>query len=106
MGFQAMIESYNGWWQARVWTRFQHKDLDALQQRSGRHVQALRQHRAARIDAAPGRRLFPVGWEFRPRQRPSGRLVYLRRSNEQSAVTLLGSDLAFGGGLAPPLGPG
>ncbi len=23
MGFQAMIESYNGWWQARVWSRFQ-----------------------------------------------------------------------------------
>jgi hypothetical protein len=36
MGFQAMIESYNGWWQTRVWTRFHHPDLDALQQRSGK----------------------------------------------------------------------
>jgi hypothetical protein len=90
MGFQAMIESYNGWWQSRVWSRFQHPDLDALQQRSLRHVQALRRHRAARMEAAPGRRPFPVGWRFQPRRRPGGRLVYLRRSNGQSQVTVLG----------------
>jgi putative transposase len=90
MGFQAMIESYNGWWQARVWSRFQHPDLDALQQRSLRHVQALRRHRSARVEAAPGRRPFPAGWQFQPRKRPTGRLVYLRRSNGQSEVTLFG----------------
>lgn len=90
MGFQAMIESYNGWWQARVWSRFQHPDLGGLQQRSLRHVQALRRHRAARIEAAPPRRPFPAGWQFQPRQRPSGRVIYLRRSNGQSAVTVLG----------------
>ena len=96
MGFQAMIESYNGWWQSRVWARFQHPDLDALQQRSGRHVQALRRHRAARIEAAPGRRPFPAPWAFQPRQRPTGRLVYLRRSSEQSAVTLFGHTWPLG----------
>lgn len=90
MGFQAMIESYNGWWQSRVWSRFQHPDLDALQQRSLRHVQALRRHRAARVEAAPPRRPFPAGWKSRPRQRPGGRLVYLRRSNGDSQVTVLG----------------
>jgi len=90
MGFQAMIESYNGWWQARVWSRFIHPDLDALRQRSLRHVQALRRHRAARVEAAPARRPFPVDWKFQPRKRPGGRLVYLRRSNGQSEVTVLG----------------
>jgi putative transposase len=90
MGFQAMIESYNGWWQARVWSRFQHEDLGALQQRSQRHVQALRRHRAARVEAAPGRRPFPAGWQFQPRKRPTGRLAYLRRSNGHSEVTLFG----------------
>jgi putative transposase len=90
MGFQAMIESYNGWWQARVWARFQHEDLGALQRRSQRHVQALRRHRAARVEAAPGRRPFPAGWQFQPRKRPTGRLVYLRRSNGHSEVTLFG----------------
>src|SRR3954462_6524614 len=58
-GFQAMIESFNGWWQARVWARFQHASLGELQQRSLRHVRALRAQRAARIEAAPHRRPFP-----------------------------------------------
>ena len=90
MGFQAMIESYNGWWQARVWARFQHADLADLQQRSSRHVRALRQHRAARIEAAPKRRPFPAGWELKLKERPQGRLIYLRRTNAQGEVTLLG----------------
>jgi hypothetical protein len=96
MGFQAMIESYNGWWQARVWSRFQHSDLAALQQRSLRHVQALRRHRAARIEAAPARRAFPASWKFQPRKRPGGRLVYLRRSNGQSEVLLFGRTWSLG----------
>jgi putative transposase len=90
MGFQATIESYNGWWQARVWTRFQHPDLPALQERSQRHVRALRQHRAARIEAAPARRAFPADWQLNLKTRPRGQLVYLRRTNAQGEVTLLG----------------
>jgi hypothetical protein len=96
MGFQAMIESYNGWWQSRVWSRFQHPDLDALQQRSLRHVQALRRHRAARIEAAPRRRPFPAEWKFQARKRPGGRLVYLRRSNGESQVTVFGETWSLG----------
>jgi putative transposase len=95
-GFQAMIESYNGWWQARVWARFQHQDLEQLQGRSGRHVQALRRQRAARIEAAPDRRPFPAGWELDLKKRPRGRLVYLRRSNGQSEVNLLGQTWPLG----------
>jgi putative transposase len=89
-GFQAMIESYNGWWQARVWSRFQHANLEDVQGRSQRYVAALRQQRAARIEAAPDRRTFPVNWKLNLKKRPGGRLVYLRRSNGSSAVTLLG----------------
>jgi putative transposase len=89
-GFQAMIESYNGWWQARVWSRFRHADLAGLQERSRRHVQALRQHRAARVEAAPDRRPFPAGWKLELKKRPRGRLVYLRRSSGLSEVSLLG----------------
>jgi hypothetical protein len=96
MGFQAMIESYNGWWQTRVWSRFLHADLGELQQRSARHVQALRRQRAARIEGAPPRRPFPAGWRFLPRERPGGRVVYLRRSNGQSEVTVLGQAWPLG----------
>jgi transposase-like protein len=90
MGFQAMIESYNGWWQARVWARWQHPSLQALQERSGRHVRALRRHRAARVEAAPPRRAFPADWRLDLKKRPGGRLVYLRRTNAQGEVNLLG----------------
>jgi hypothetical protein len=31
MGIQASIESLNGRWQAKVWARFQHPSLEALQ---------------------------------------------------------------------------
>jgi hypothetical protein len=95
-GFQAMIESYNGWWQTRVWSRFPHASLEDLQGRSGRHVQALRQQRVARIEAAPDRRAFPTGWKLDLKKRPRGRLVYLRRSNGFSQVTLLGQTWDLG----------
>ena len=70
--------------------RFQHPNVAALQERSLRHVRALRQHRAARIEAAPARRAFPAGWQLDLKARPRGRLVYLRRTNAQGEVTLLG----------------
>jgi putative transposase len=95
-GFQAMIESYNGWWQTRVWSRFQHQDLEQLQERSDRYVQAMRQQRAARIEAAPDRRPFPTHGKLSLKKRPGGRLVFLRRSNGNSAVTLLGQTWSLG----------
>ncbi|HEV3258974.1 MAG TPA: hypothetical protein VG013_19035 [Gemmataceae bacterium] len=96
MGFQAMIESYNGWWQVRVWSRFQHANLEDLQYRSSRHVQALRQQRLARVEAAPERRAFPASWKLDLKKRPRGRLVFLRRSNGLSEVTLLGRTWQLG----------
>jgi len=96
MGFQAMIESYNGWWQTRVWLRFHHPDLEQLQQRSSRHVVALRALRAARLEAAPARRAFPANWKLNLKQRPDGRLIFLRRSNGSSEVSLLGQTWPLG----------
>jgi len=90
MGFQAMIESYNGWWQAKVWARFAHAALNDLQERSRRHVVALRQHRSARVEAAPRRRVFPAQWELDLQATPRGRLIYLRRTDEQGRLEILG----------------
>jgi putative transposase len=95
-GFQAMIESYNGWWQAKVWSRFQHADLEGLQGRSQRYVEALRRQRAARLEAAPDRRVFPADWKLDLKNRPRGRLIYLRRSSGLSEVTLLGRTWPLG----------
>ncbi len=47
---QAMIESYNGWWQSKVWSRFQHHDLVDLQGHSQRYVAALRESSERRGD--------------------------------------------------------
>jgi hypothetical protein len=89
-GFQAMIESYNGWWQAKVWSRFHHANLADVQDHSQKYVVALRKHRAARIEASPDRRVFPANWKLNLKKRPCGRIIYLRRSNGNSELTLLG----------------
>jgi hypothetical protein len=90
MGFQAAIEGYNGWWQARVWLRFQHASVADLCNRSGRHVTALRRHRLARVEAAPQRRPFPAGWQLDLQAKPQGRLIYPRRTDGQGGVEVLG----------------
>jgi putative transposase len=95
-GFQAMIESYNGWWQAKVWSRFLHADLANLQDHSQRYAAALRKHRAARIEASPLRRVFPADWKFNLKKWPCGRIIYLRRSNGNSEVNLLGKTWPLG----------
>ena len=89
-GFQAAIESYNGTWQAKVWSRFVHDDLSGLQGRSRRHVDALRRHRADRIESAPSRRAFPERWSLNLQARLKGRMVYLRRTDATGAVEVLG----------------
>src|SRR3954447_13941422 len=95
-GFQAMIEGYNGWWQAKAWSRFQHQDLKDLQGHSARYVRALLKRPAARAEADPGRRPSPGDWKLNLKKRPGGQLVYLRRSNGPRAVDLLGQAWPLG----------
>ena len=89
-GFQAAVENYNGSWQAKVWSRFRHADLSGLQDRSRRHVTALRRHRADRIESAPARRAFPERWRLDLQARLKGRIVYLRRTDATGAAEVLG----------------
>ena len=89
-GFQSMIENYNGTWQAKVWTRFQHGSLPDLQGQSQRYVTALRRHRADRIESAPQRCAFPKRWHLDLQSRPRGRIIYLRRTSAEGAVEVLG----------------
>lgn len=89
-GFQASIESYNGSWQVRVWSRFTHGNLTELCERSQRHVVALRRHRAERSAAAPPRRRFPRRWELDLKRPLRGRLIYLRRTDAAGTAEVLG----------------
>src|SRR4051812_13407685 len=89
-GFQAAIENYNGRWQAKVWARFTHESSEGLQAQSNRYVAASRLRAAARIEAAPTRRPFPVDWVPDLQAAPRGRIIYLRRTGAAGGVELLG----------------
>jgi hypothetical protein len=89
-GFQASIESFNNAWQAKVWRRFRHHSLRGVQRRSARYIAAHRQRHARRIDAAPRRRHFPKRWKFDLQQHPCGKILFLRRTDDQGRVKLLG----------------
>jgi hypothetical protein len=90
IGFQAMVEGYNRWWRARVWTRFGVLCSADLWDRSERYVTATRCDRAARISAAPARRPFPAPWHFDVHAPPRGRIIFLRRTNDGSELRIFG----------------
>lgn len=89
-GFQAVVEHFNGLWQAKVWQRFHHDDLAALQAQSQRFIQAYWRHRAVRVERMTLRRPFPRGWTLNLQRPPQGRLIYIRRTDGYGAVSLLG----------------
>jgi len=88
-GFQAMIEGYNGLWQAKVWARFTFTTPDEVRQQSDRFVAAVRARRSERIDTAPSRRAFPVSWRLDLQAHPHGHIIFVRRTDAAGAVRLL-----------------
>jgi hypothetical protein len=88
-GFQAMIEGYNGLWQAKVWARFAFTTPEGVRAQSDRFVAAVRARRAERIDTAPPRRAFPEPWRLDLQAHPRGRIVFVRRTDALGVVRLL-----------------
>jgi len=88
--FQAALENFNGRWQVKVWHRFYHPSLTALQGRSAAYIAAARLRGGARASEAPPRRSFPRAWTFDPTVPPSGRVIFLRRTDAHGRATLLG----------------
>ncbi len=89
-GFQASIEGYNGRWQAKVWARFHHETLEALQEQSARYVTAHRCHTVARRESAPMRQPFPANWALSLKAPSQGRIIFVRRTDAQGRAALLG----------------
>lgn len=89
-GLQNAVESYNGLWQEKVWGRFEHHSLAALQEQSGKYVSASRQRHTQRIGNAPERRRFPAKWKQNDQAKVRGRIIYIRRTDERGHVTVLG----------------
>jgi hypothetical protein len=88
-GFQAAIESFNGLWQRKVLLRLRDPSLPELQERSARYIAASRARHAIRLADAPPRRLLGPGEPIDPRRPASGRIVFLRRTTDRGAVTIL-----------------
>lgn len=84
-GFQAAIESFNGRWQSKVWQRTRFGSLRELLAGSAGYVEASRRRAAVRIEGAPDRRR---SGDAEPRS--SGRMIFLRRTTDEGAVTVLG----------------
>jgi len=93
-GFQASIENFNGRWQAKVWSRFHFATRKALQAQSAKFITASRRRSAARMDGAPPRRCFPEGWTLDLQKLTPGKIFYLRRTNDNGQVSLLGHAFA------------
>lgn len=89
-GFQADIESFNGRWQAAVWQRFRFRNLTHVQRQSRKYVAASRHKLAARIQAAPARAPFPKTWRLNLQAPLQGTVIFLRRTDPQGRVHLLG----------------
>lgn len=89
-GFQAAIESFNGRWQRFVAARFSAFDLDELRERSDAFLAAQRRRHAVRVEAAPPREPLPDGFRLHVQTHPQGTIIYLRRTTDAGAITLLG----------------
>lgn len=90
MGFQALVENFNGRWQTKVWNRFHHDSLDALREKSARYIKAARDRSTTRIETAPKRRPFPKRWRLDLQRHPTGQIVFLRRTSDTGRAAVLG----------------
>lgn len=89
-GFQSTLENFNGRWQAKVWARFAPASLGELCESSARYILASRQRAVIRSESAPPRTPFPTEWQLDLQAPLHGRLIFLRRTSEHGAVSLLG----------------
>lgn len=94
MGFQAAIEHYNGLWQTKVWHRFVYASLMEVQAQTDRFLAARTLQLARRMAEAPARPPIPSTWRLDLQQPLRGQIVFLRRSDDQGHVTVLGRRFA------------
>lgn len=89
-GFQASVESYNGRWQRGTMQRFHFANIKEVQRQSDRYVEATRVKNASRRDASPDRWEFPSDWILDYQRRPKGKVIFIRRTNAQGHVHVMG----------------
>lgn len=93
-GLQNAIEGFNALWQAKVWQRFTFASLAHLNRHSAQYVRAHRARHATAAEQAPARQPFPTGWRLDLNAPLTGRLIYVRRTDDTGHVRLLGHRIA------------
>jgi hypothetical protein len=89
-GFQNAIEAFNGLWLAKVWQRWQVKDLAHLEALCASYVAAHRMRSSPRREATPERRPIPRDFTLDLNAKLQGTMIYLRRTDERGRAHLLG----------------
>ena len=89
-GFQNAIEGFNALWQAKVWRRHQFTGIEHLRRLSRAYIDAYREKTASRADAAPDRRAIAEEFRLDLHAPLRGRVIFLRRTNDNGRVHVLG----------------
>lgn len=89
-GMQNAIESFNALWQTKVWQRYHMADMGELKARSARYIAAHRARHQIQSDAAPKRQRMPRRFALDLQAPLRGTLIYIRRTDEDGGVHLLG----------------
>jgi hypothetical protein len=95
-GFQNAIEGFNALWQSKVWQRHHCPDVESLEAFSQRYIAAYRAKTAPRQDSAPRRRPFPKRFQFDLDAPLEGTMIFLRRSDDNGNVHVLGRTCQVG----------
>ena len=93
-GMQNTIESFNALWQAKVWQRYRVANVNELQLRSDQYIAAHRARTQPLTEAAPPRRTLSEDFKFDPHAPLRGQIVFVRRTDEDGHVNMLGQRIA------------
>jgi hypothetical protein len=95
-GFQNAIEGFNALWQSKVWQRHHCPDVESLVAVSERYIAAYRAKTTLRRESAPSRRPFPRRFELNLDAPLKGTMIFVRRSDDNGNVHLLGRPFLVG----------
>jgi transposase len=89
-GMQNTIEGFNALWQAKVWQRHRVGSTGELQTCSDKYIAAHRARTQQTAEAAPARQPMPEDFQLDLRAALRGQIIFIRRTDEQGQVHLLG----------------
>lgn len=90
-GPQAKVERFNLQWEDSVWERFTYPDRETLDTQIQAYLEARRHKNAVQISKAPARIPVPLDWEPTYPKDVQGKIIYLRKTDQNGAVNVLGN---------------